>query len=143
MHYRDNLDNPNIQGWFNIFTIIFELVSAYGSVGLSLGVPNQNYSFSGSLRPLSKLVIILVMLRGRHRGLPVAIDRAVMLPTVFNHAEENSDPQPTMDEKRSSHHSSNQAPRSFNRPGETVDIGKNEEGVSEEIRLRRTEATSK
>ncbi|KAI6163432.1 cation transport protein-domain-containing protein [Pisolithus thermaeus] len=139
---RDNLDNPNIQGWFNIFTIIFELVSAYGSVGLSLGVPNQNYSFSGSLRPLSKLVIVLVMLRGRHRGLPVAIDRAVMLPTEFNHAEESSDPQPTMDEKRSSHHSSTQASRSFNRPGETADIGENKEDVNDEIRQQRTEATS-
>lgn len=51
----------------------------------------------GAFRPLSKVVIILVMIRGRHRGLPVAvserdllsdfmlipmaqIDRAVMLP---------------------------------------------------------------
>lgn len=29
------------------------------------------------------------MLRGRHRGLPVAIDRAVMLPTEFQQSEEN------------------------------------------------------
>ncbi|KAI6046353.1 cation transport protein-domain-containing protein [Pisolithus marmoratus] len=137
---RDNLDNPNLQGWFNIFTIIFELVSAYGSVGLSLGVPNQNYSFSGSLRPLSKLVVTLVMLRGRHRGLPVAIDRAVMLPSEFNKAEEDPDPQPTMNEKRFSHHGSTRASRLFNRPGEAVDIP--EEGVSanrsesDELRLR-------
>ena len=25
--------------YFNIFTVMFEIVSAYGSVGLSLGVP--------------------------------------------------------------------------------------------------------
>ena len=42
-----------------------------------------NYSFSGALSPLSKLIICAVMLRGRHRGLPVAIDRAVMLPFEF------------------------------------------------------------
>jgi hypothetical protein len=34
----------------------------------------------GAFKPLSKLVIVMVMLRGRHRGLPVAIDRAVLLP---------------------------------------------------------------
>jgi len=39
-----------------------------------------NYSLSGVFHPLSKLIVCLVMLRGRHRGLPVAIDRAVMLP---------------------------------------------------------------
>jgi hypothetical protein len=32
---------------------------------------------------LSKLIVCGVMLRGRHRGLPVAIDRAVMLPAEF------------------------------------------------------------
>ncbi|KAJ1305946.1 hypothetical protein OPQ81_010663 [Rhizoctonia solani] len=62
--------------WFDIFTIIFEVVSAYGTVGLSMGLPTANYSFSGALRPLSKLIICIVMLRGRHRGLPHAIDRA-------------------------------------------------------------------
>lgn len=66
--------------WFNIFSIVFELVSGYGSVGLTLGMPTENYSFSGSLKTLSKLIVCLVMLRGRHRGLPVAIDRAVLLP---------------------------------------------------------------
>ena len=32
---------------------------------------------------LSKLIVCAVMLRGRHRGLPVALDRAVLLPTEF------------------------------------------------------------
>ncbi|CCO33656.1 Low-affinity potassium transport protein [Rhizoctonia solani AG-1 IB] len=77
---RGEIMNPESEHWFDIFTIIFELVSAYGTVGLSLGLPTANYSFSGALRPLSKLVICLVMLRGRHRGLPHAIDRAVVLP---------------------------------------------------------------
>lgn len=91
---RGNLDNTEIQGWFNIFTIIFELVSAYGTVGLSLGIPTENYSFSGALKPLSKLILCLVMLRGRHRGLPVAIDRAIMLPSEFEktHVEQPAPP---------------------------------------------------
>jgi len=79
---RHGLDDEDNASWFNIFNILFELVSAYGTVGLSLGLPTANYSFSGALRPLSKLIICLVMIRGRHRGLPVAIDRAVMLPDI-------------------------------------------------------------
>ncbi|QRV98028.1 potassium/sodium transporter [Ceratobasidium sp. AG-Ba] len=76
---RAQIMNPDAS-WFDIFAIIFELTSAYGTVGLSLGLPTANYSFSGALKPLSKLVICVVMLRGRHRGLPHAIDRAVVLP---------------------------------------------------------------
>ncbi|KAF9529697.1 cation transport protein-domain-containing protein [Crepidotus variabilis] len=85
---RNHLDNPDNFGWFNVFNIIFELVSAYGTVGLSLGIPTQNYSFSGAFHPLSKLIVCAVMLRGRHRGLPVAIDRAIMLPSEVQQAEE-------------------------------------------------------
>ncbi|EGO00821.1 hypothetical protein SERLA73DRAFT_105229 [Serpula lacrymans var. lacrymans S7.3] len=88
---RGNLNDSKQQSWFNIFTIIFELVSAYGTVGLSLGQPAQNYSFSGALSPLSKLIICIVMLRGRHRGLPVAIDRAVMLPSEFQKTKDDPD----------------------------------------------------
>nr|XP_018267116.1 potassium ion transporter [Kwoniella dejecticola CBS 10117]OBR89274.1 potassium ion transporter [Kwoniella dejecticola CBS 10117] len=80
----------NEEATFNIFNVIFELVSAYGTVGLSLGVPDDNYSFSGGFRKLSKLIMVVVMLRGRHRGLPVAIDRAVMLPKDFTAAEETA-----------------------------------------------------
>ncbi|KAJ6085663.1 Low-affinity potassium transport protein [Penicillium canescens] len=66
---------------FSAFNIIFETVSAYGSVGISTGLPNQLYSFSGAWHTLSKLVLCAVMIRGRHRGLPVAIDKAIMLPS--------------------------------------------------------------
>lgn len=87
------MDDANAP-WFNVFRIselsdplellslkrfsikVFELVSAFGGIGLTLGIPTQNYSFSGAFGPLSKLVVIIIMLRGRHRGLPVAIDRA-------------------------------------------------------------------
>jgi hypothetical protein len=96
---------------------VFEIVSAYGTVGLSLGVPSvesqhpiffmsnfvsfvlltpppfflmclchhtqENYSLSGAMSTFSKLIICVVMLRGRHRGLPVALDRAIVFPTEF------------------------------------------------------------
>ncbi|KAI9633595.1 cation transport protein-domain-containing protein [Dioszegia hungarica] len=87
---RGNLVNPENSGWFNIFNVIFELVSAYGTVGLSLGIPTDNYSFCGSWSTLSKLVVILVMIRGRHRGLPIAIDRAIMLPNDYTVEEEEA-----------------------------------------------------
>lgn len=29
--------------WFNMFSIIFELVSAFGGIGLSLGFPNVRF----------------------------------------------------------------------------------------------------
>ncbi|KZT38268.1 TrkH-domain-containing protein [Sistotremastrum suecicum HHB10207 ss-3] len=80
---RDKIMDEDNFSWFNIFRIIFELVSAYGTIGLTLGIPTENYSFSGACRTLSKLVIIAVMLRGRHRGLPVAVDRAIELPEEF------------------------------------------------------------
>ncbi|THX10507.1 TrkH-domain-containing protein [Aureobasidium pullulans] len=66
--------------YFSLWAILFEVVSAYGTVGLSLGVPYDNFSFSGTWHTLSKLILICVMIRGRHRGLPYAIDRAVLLP---------------------------------------------------------------
>jgi Trk-type K+ transport system membrane component len=65
---------------FSVFNVIFEVISAYGCVGISVGLPDQAYSFAGALRTGSKLVLCCVMLRGRHRGLPVAIDKAIMLP---------------------------------------------------------------
>ncbi|KAI9785960.1 MAG: hypothetical protein M1839_008226 [Geoglossum umbratile] len=65
---------------YSVFNVIFETISAYGCVGISTGLPDQLYSFSGGWHKLSKLILCAVMIRGRHRGLPVAIDRAVLLP---------------------------------------------------------------
>lgn len=50
-----------------------------------------NYSFSGALHTLSKLILCAVMIRGRHRGLPVALDRAVLLPHEFERREDGAD----------------------------------------------------
>lgn len=66
---------------FTMFSVLFEVVSAYGTVGLSLGYPGTNASFSAQFRTLSKLVIIAMQIRGRHRGLPYDLDRAVLLPS--------------------------------------------------------------
>lgn len=66
---------------FQVFTVLFEVVSAYGTVGLSFGYPGVNTSFSGQFNTVSKLVIIAMQIRGRHRGLPYSLDRAVMLPS--------------------------------------------------------------
>jgi len=57
--------------------VLFEIISAFGNVGLSLGYPNTVTSFVGVWRTGSKLVLIVVMLVGRHRGLPDSIDRAI------------------------------------------------------------------
>jgi Trk-type K+ transport system membrane component len=76
---------------YSVFNIIFEVVSGYGCIGISTGLPNEAYSFSGGWHVCSKLILCAVMLRGRHRGLPVALDRAVRLPGVEPGATEEED----------------------------------------------------
>ncbi|RPB00540.1 hypothetical protein L873DRAFT_1835026 [Choiromyces venosus 120613-1] len=67
---------------FTAFGVFFEVVSAYGTVGESLGYPGINASLSGTFSTFSKLVIVAMEIRGRHRGLPYDVDRAVLLPSV-------------------------------------------------------------
>lgn len=64
------------------FKLLFEVCSAFGTVGLSLGFAGEATSFSGKLHHFSKLVLILVMLLGRNRGLPHAIDPATRIETA-------------------------------------------------------------
>ncbi|KAF4343902.1 potassium transporter TRK-1 [Fusarium beomiforme] len=66
---------------FAMWPIVFEGVSAYCNVGLSLGYPTINSSFCTEFTTFSKLIICAMMIRGRHRGLPYALDRAIVLPT--------------------------------------------------------------
>ncbi|CAI6335467.1 unnamed protein product [Periconia digitata] len=66
---------------FNVFAIFFEVVSAYGNVGLSLGHSSNLTSLCGHFMPFSKLVICAMMIRGRHRGMPYSLDRAITLPS--------------------------------------------------------------
>jgi Trk-type K+ transport system membrane component len=76
---------------YSVFNVIFEVVTAYGCVGISVGLPFAAYSFAGGWHAPSKLVLCLVMLRGRHRGLPVALDRAVRLPGEQLQRDEDED----------------------------------------------------
>ena len=65
------------KGLTNIFANLFEVISAYGTNGLSLGWPGKNYSLCGEWTTLSKIIICLIMLLGRHRTMPRKIDPAL------------------------------------------------------------------
>lgn len=82
---------------FSAFNFIFEIISAYGCVGITVGVPDDAYSFCGAWHTASKLILCAVMIRGRHRGLPVAIDRAVLLPGEHLAQAEEEDAQIRLD----------------------------------------------
>eukprot|EP01112_Ceratiomyxa_fruticulosa_P019641 TRINITY_DN6478_c0_g1_i3.p1 TRINITY_DN6478_c0_g1~~TRINITY_DN6478_c0_g1_i3.p1 ORF type:complete len:640 (+),score=83.86 TRINITY_DN6478_c0_g1_i3:131-2050(+) len=62
---------------FTFLRVIFEVVSALGTVGLSLGYPGVPFSFSGVLSPGSKVLLMGVMLVGRHRKLNAILTRSV------------------------------------------------------------------
>ncbi len=50
---------------FNFTKILFEIFSAFGTVGLSMGFPGSITSLSAIFSPASKLIIIVTMLFGR------------------------------------------------------------------------------
>eukprot|EP00741_Cyanophora_paradoxa_P014973 tig00020830_g14446.t1 len=62
---------------FPVVKVMYEVVSAYGTVGLSLGHPSTPASCSAVYSTVSKLAVIFVMILGRHRGLPDSLDPAV------------------------------------------------------------------
>ena len=76
---------------FTMFSVLFEVVSAYGTVGLSLGYTNIDESFSAEFGVVAKLVIIAMQIRGRHRGLPYELDRAILLPSEHLQEKEAHD----------------------------------------------------
>jgi hypothetical protein len=76
---------------FTLFSVLFEIVSSYGTVGLSLGYTNINASFSAEFGVIAKLVIIAMQIRGRHRGLPYELDRAILLPSEHLQEKEAQD----------------------------------------------------
>ncbi|CAJ2506426.1 Uu.00g005560.m01.CDS01 [Anthostomella pinea] len=78
-------------GDFSMFAVLFEVVSAYGTVGLSLGYTGINASLCSQFSVIGKLVIIAMMIRGRHRGLPYGLDRAVLLPSEHLDRKEDED----------------------------------------------------
>lgn len=90
--------------------VLFEIVSAYGTVGLSLGYPTINASLSAEFTVLSKLVIIAMQIRGRHRGLPYELDRAILLPSETLHKKEDQDAANRMPRRASTTSVSSTAP---------------------------------
>jgi hypothetical protein len=97
----DRIENTNEYA-FTLFSVLFEIISAYGTVGLSLGYPTINASFSGEFRTLSKLVIIAMEIRGRHRGLPYELDRAVLLPSESLQEKEAAEARKMLARRRTS-----------------------------------------
>jgi hypothetical protein len=85
-----HLENTNEYA-FTVFSCLFEIVSAYGTVGLSLGYPDTNTSFASQFTVVSKLVIIAMQIRGRHRALPYELDRAILLPSESLHRKDAED----------------------------------------------------
>ncbi|XHG01482.1 hypothetical protein AWENTII_004863 [Aspergillus wentii] len=76
---QSRIMDPSEPG-FAVFSIFFEVVSAYANVGLSLGYPTVTTSLSGQFSIFSKIVICAMMIRGRHRGLPYQLDRSILIP---------------------------------------------------------------
>ncbi|KAL2108480.1 hypothetical protein VUR80DRAFT_3757 [Thermomyces stellatus] len=57
----------------SIFDVAFEVVSAYGCVGMSVGSFSRPASLSSDFGAWSKLLLVGIMLKGRHRGLGVIL----------------------------------------------------------------------
>jgi Trk-type K+ transport system membrane component len=73
---RNSVHEVETLGTVTVFDILFEVASAYGNVGYSIGVNNNDYSLSGIFSVFSKLVIIATMYGGRIRYTPQSSDEA-------------------------------------------------------------------
>lgn len=60
-----------------LFRLGWEVISAYGTVGSSLSLETNISSFSSGFSAYGKLIIITIMIVGRHRAVPRNIDAAV------------------------------------------------------------------
>lgn len=69
------------RGKYSLFDVLYEVLSAHCCVGLSMGLSGTGLSTCGGFSNVGKLVLMAVMIRGRHRGMPYEIDRAIMLNT--------------------------------------------------------------
>ena len=137
---------------FTLFAVLFEVVSAYGTVGLSLGYPNTDPSFSSQFHVISKLIIIAMMVRGRHRGLPYALDKAILLPgeEVRRKEEEEAMRQARLQTRRTETMNENSIPAvgragaaTMGRTGTTGDLGSASTKPLEKKATQGTFATAK
>ncbi|KAF3770475.1 hypothetical protein M406DRAFT_247336 [Cryphonectria parasitica EP155] len=62
------------------------------SFDLCLGYTGIDASLSSQFTTVGKLVIIAMQIRGRHRGLPYGLDRAVLLPSESRYLKEAEEP---------------------------------------------------
>mmetsp|Transcript_15338 Transcript_15338/g.30174 ORF Transcript_15338/g.30174 Transcript_15338/m.30174 type:complete len:777 (+) Transcript_15338:20-2350(+) len=77
MFETSDRDTKGIYGEFTFFKVLFEVSSAYGTCGYSLGYHSQAASFSQAWSAPSKFLLVMVMILGRLRGLPDSIDPSV------------------------------------------------------------------
>ena len=78
-------DGTPVAGSGALFYIIFELTSAFGNVGLSLGSidhPDRPVGYSGDLSTAALFIVGLVQIFGRTRDMPATVDSALSVPTV-------------------------------------------------------------
>jgi len=75
--------DPNITN----FKLLYEMASAFGTVGLSLGYPGVDASLSAVFSTGSKVMMCLAMLIGRHRGLPASLDDIVRVPRPIKNTD--------------------------------------------------------
>lgn len=129
------LQNTNDVG-FTMFAILFEIVSAYGTVGLSLGYPNINASFSAEFTVISKLTIIAMQIRGRHRGLPYELDRAILLPSESLHSKEDEDAAQRMTRRGSNLSTLEAGGQGLFRPGTATTTGREREDAASNAEKR-------
>lgn len=80
-----------MNGETDMFSLMFEIISAYGTVGMSMGYSNGNASLSAIFSTAGKVFIIITLIRGRHRGLPYGLDRAICLPKDLNSKSSSED----------------------------------------------------
>lgn len=72
--------SPESDGHDDIFNTLFEVCSAYGNVGLSIGSQTKtNCSLSADFGIASQLVVVIIMFVGRLRGLPSNVDGCLEL----------------------------------------------------------------
>ncbi|KAJ5490779.1 hypothetical protein N7539_002346 [Penicillium diatomitis] len=67
---------------FSTFNIVFEVVSAYSFVGVSVGYPGKTTAFCAEWSPFSKLLLVLIAVIGRHRDVPNMVMRRNRLAQV-------------------------------------------------------------
>lgn len=74
--------DPDPMHHFSLFACAFELMSAYGTCGISLGYPGSGNSLAEQFSTPGKLVVMAVMVAGKLRGFPHVVMQGVVLPAV-------------------------------------------------------------